>query len=94
MHVMGDDASTRDRLAVERTVLANERTLLAYVRTALAFVISGASAIHFLDSSPARVVGWVGLVAGVVTGVIGTARFVRTRRQLAAPADPDAPGRR
>jgi putative membrane protein len=85
MLAMADDGSARDRLAVERTVLANERTLLAYVRTALAFAISGASAIHFLDSGPARVAGWIGLVAAAVTGVTGAARFVRTRRRLSAP---------
>lgn len=79
---MTEDSSTRDRLAVERTVLANERTLLAYVRTALAFAISGASAIHFLDSGVADVVGWIGVAAGVVTGVIGAWRFTRTRRSL------------
>jgi putative membrane protein len=81
---MAEDSSTRDRLAIERTVLANERTFLAYVRTALAFVIAGASAIHFLDSSFVDMLGWLGLAAGVITASIGAWRFVRTRRQLVA----------
>jgi putative membrane protein len=86
---MADDSSTRDRLAVERTVLANERTLLAYIRTALAFMIAGASAIHFLDSTVVDVLGWLGIAAGVVTGAAGAWRFVRTRRQLAGSGPPD-----
>ena len=81
---MADDSSTRDRLAVERTVLANERTLLAYIRTALAFALAGASTIHFLDSTATDVAGWIGVAAAVVTGVIGVWRFLRTRRILAA----------
>src|SRR5262249_55696750 len=85
---MPEDSSTRDRLANERTVLANERTLLAYVRTALAFAIAGASAIHFLASPVVDVIGWLCIVGAVVTAVIGTRRFLRTRRQLAA--DPSA----
>jgi putative membrane protein len=86
---MADDSSTRDRLAVERTVLANERTLLAYVRTALAFAIAGASAIHFLDSPVVDVLGWISVAAGVVTAAIGAWRFVRTRRQLAGSSSAD-----
>jgi len=86
--VTAEDASTRDRLATERTVLANERTLLAYIRTALAFAIAGASAIHFLGSTAVRVIGWFGVVAGVITGAIGTWRFARTRRLLLAPPQP------
>ena len=81
---MPEDTTLRDQLAVERTVLANERTLLAYIRTALAFVIAGASAIHFLDSAAVDVIGWLGLVAGVVTAAVGTWRFVRVRHLLAA----------
>jgi len=90
MQSMAEDSTLRDRLAVERTVLANERTLLAYVRTALAFVIAGVSAIEFLDVTALDVLGWIFVVAGAVTLVIGALRFARTRRQLAAhtPAEP------
>ena len=84
MQSMAEDSTLRDRLAVERTVLANERTLLAYVRTALAFVIAGVSAIEFLDVTALDLLGWIFVVAGAVTLVIGALRFTRTRRQLAA----------
>ncbi len=77
-----EDTGTRDRLALQRTILANERTLLAYVRTAIALVAAGGSSIHFLGGFAADALGWVLVVAGVVTQAIGLWRFRHLRALL------------
>jgi putative membrane protein len=54
-----------------RFTLANERTYLAYLRTSLACYAGGLSAVQFLDLGPdrwpARIIGVVLVVAGLVT---------------------------
>ena len=79
---MAEDSSTRDRLALTRTVLANERTFLAYVRTALGFGVAGASVVHFLHGAPLHVAGWIPIILGIVTLVVGWIRYVTFRREL------------
>src|SRR3989442_8345650 len=54
-----------------RFTLANERTYLAYLRTSLACYAGGLAAVKFLvlgpDRWPARVIGIVLVIAGIVT---------------------------
>ncbi len=54
-----------------RFTLANERTYLAYLRTSLACYAGGLSAVQFLDLGPdrwpARIIGIVLVLAGIVT---------------------------
>ena len=54
-----------------RFTLANERTYLAYLRTSLACYAGGLSAVQFLDLGPdrlpAKVIGIVLVLAGIVT---------------------------
>jgi len=73
-----------DYLAIDRTILSNERTLLAYGRTALAMVIIGGSALKFFDPGILTVVGWLFLVGGVITILIGWRRYRHTDRLLHA----------
>ncbi len=64
-------------------MLANERTLLSYIRTALTLVAVGASVALLIDAPrPMRITGWILLVIGLATLVIGAWRFVRVARRL------------
>ena len=82
-----NEGTDRDRLAEERTHLANERTLLAYVRTALALVGGGAVLLQLFPSHPSMlVIGWLLVVSGVATCIIGTCRFLVVRRKINAVA--------
>ena len=68
-----------------RFLLANERTLLAWVRTALALVATGVGVYQF----GTKVAGNTGiaillLLAGVASGVTGTARFLAADRAIRA----------
>lgn len=76
------ELTLRDELALDRTLLANERTLLAYLRTAMALLIAGATMIHFANEGWFLAVGVVCLFAGIVCGVIGTLRFLKTQRSI------------
>ncbi len=78
----GVSPSSRDWLAVDRTILANERTLLAYVRTALAFVAAGLSFVHFFDSDATAVLGWILVPVGAITLLIGVRHYLRIRAQI------------
>jgi putative membrane protein len=69
-----------DRLATDRTILANERTFLAYVRTALSLIVAGVFSIKFFDSVVLEVIGWMFIVAGAATCVIGVRRYRRTNQ--------------
>ena len=69
----------RDELALDRTVLANERTLLAYVRSAIALLIAGVSIMHFAQEQWFWIIGVICLPIGIVTGLIGTLRFVHMK---------------
>jgi putative membrane protein len=69
-------------LALQRTTLAAERTILAYVRTALAFLIAGASLIQFFDAVSYHVVGWLLLLLGIITVLVGIHRSLRMYRNL------------
>jgi len=71
----GENLSSRDKLAIARTVLANERTFLAYLRTALAFFIAGASLIKFFHKLIYGIFGWFFLLVGIVCVIIGFKQF-------------------
>lgn len=74
----------RDELAVDRTRLANERTLLAYLRAGVALMIAGVSIIHFSQHGWFRVIGFVCIPSGVLTGIVGVVRFRKMNRTIAA----------
>lgn len=80
--VSKDKLILRDQLALDRTVLANERTFLAYVRTALALFATGGFAIRFFDSVLLEAVGWIFIVLGVITVVIGHLRYRKVKRLI------------
>jgi putative membrane protein len=73
----------RDHLALDRTRLANERTLLSYLRTALMLLVAGATAIKLVDiSTSILITGWIFLVLGITTGIIGVWRFLTMRQAI------------
>ena len=75
----------RDHLALDRTALANERTFLAYVRTALTLIIAGITFVHFFETTPIKIVGWLFLPLGGLTLVTGWRRhrhMAKRMRQL------------
>src|SRR5437763_11673256 len=75
-----------------RDHLANERTLLAWIRTsitigALGFVVAKAdevsgSRFHPVTARTGAVIGVALVVAGTVTGVLATLRFLQTRSDI------------
>jgi putative membrane protein len=73
----------RDRLALDRTRLANERTLLSYLRTALMLIVTGATAIKFVDiNTGVLVTGWLFVIAGAAIGLVGVRRFLAMRASI------------
>lgn len=72
----------RDQLAIDRTVLSNERTFLAYIRTALALFATGGFVIRFFDSSLLEVLGWVFIILGIITVIIGKFRYRKMKRLI------------
>lgn len=84
-----EDASLRDRLALERTRLANERTLLAYIRTALALLAGGAALLQFFPSYGFLIVlAWLFVACGGATILVGVRRFVQVKSRLHAGSTP------
>lgn len=71
----GNDLILRDELAIDRTLLANERTLMAYLRSGVALLIAGVSIIHFSQEGWFWAVGIACLPTGVITGIVGVARY-------------------
>ena len=71
----GGDLILRDELAIDRTLLANERTLMAYLRSGVALLIAGVSIFHFSDAGWFWAVGIACIPLGVLTGVVGVARY-------------------
>lgn len=74
----------RDELAIDRTLLANERTLLAYLRSSVALLIAGVTIIHFSEEGWFLAVGIGCLPTGILCGVIGISRFLKTNRIMHA----------
>jgi putative membrane protein len=72
-----DELILRDVLAIDRTLLANERTLLAYLRSGVALVIAGISIINFAEQAWFLAVGIACIPIGILTGLLGTLRFLR-----------------
>ncbi|UUV20114.1 DUF202 domain-containing protein (plasmid) [Fusobacteria bacterium ZRK30] len=69
----------RDCLATDRTILANERTYLAYLRTVVSFLAAGIGLIKYVDDGLfIQSLGWLFLLASMITLVIGTKKFIRT----------------
>jgi len=77
------DLILRDELAIDRTLLANERTLLAYLRSGVALLIAGVTIIHFSQAGWFWAVGIACLPAGIITGVIGMARYRKMNSAIA-----------
>jgi len=78
-----DNLILRDELAIDRTLLANERTLLSYLRSAVALFIAGVSIIHFSTEGWFRVLGLACVPIGIITGIIGVARYRRMNQSIA-----------
>ena len=76
------DMILRDELAIDRTILANERTLLAYLRAGAALVIAGVSIMHFSQEGWFFAIGVVCIPSGIVTAVLGAARYRRMNRSV------------
>jgi putative membrane protein len=78
------NAVVHDRLAFDLTTLANERTLLAYVRTALALAAAGSALLaEFLGGGRTAIaIGWILIVLGASTMVVGIVRYLQVRRAL------------
>ena len=76
------DLILRDELAIDRTLLANERTLLAYLRSGVALLIAGVSIIHFSQEGWFWIVGIACLPTGMITGIVGMARYRRMNRAI------------
>jgi len=79
----GNDLILRDELAIDRTLLANERTLMAYLRSGVALLIAGVSIIHFSQEGWFWAVGIACLPTGIITGVIGAARYRIMNKKIA-----------
>ncbi|MBU0714461.1 MAG: DUF202 domain-containing protein [Verrucomicrobia bacterium] len=79
----GNDLILRDELAIDRTLLANERTLMAYLRSGVALLIAGVSIIHFSQEGWFWVVGIACIPTGMITGVIGVARYRIMNKKIA-----------
>ena len=75
--------TSRDLLALVRTILANERTLLAYARTALGFFMGGIALIKLLAHPLLVTLGWLLIVFSIVLGGVGVGRFYYSRRHFA-----------
>lgn len=81
---MSEEATLRDRLAIQRTTLAAERTLLAYVRTAIMLTSTGAVVLRFYNHSLVGCSGG-GMLVAAGLGLLGFGglRFRQDRRKLA-----------
>lgn len=77
-----DNLILRDELAIDRTLLANERTLMAYLRSGVALLIAGVSIMHFSSEGWFWIVGLVCIPTGMITGVIGMARYRRMNKKI------------
>jgi len=78
----GADLILRDELAIDRTLLANERTLMAYLRSGVALLIAVVSIIHFSQEGWFWAVGIACIPTGIVTGIVGVARYRRMNRAI------------
>lgn len=78
----------RDELAIDRTLLANERTLMAYLRSGVALLIAGVTIIHFAKEGWFWAVGLACLPIGIVTGIVGVARYRKMHRSISAVRKP------
>ena len=71
----GENLILRDELAIDRTLLANERTLLSYLRSAVALLIAGITIVNFSAEGWFRAMGIACIPTGIITAVIGVARY-------------------
>ena len=92
---MPDDASKPPDDACLREHLANERTLLSWVRTGVGLISIGlvvertgaltdVASARVASTSASELFGLALALLGVLTLVIGTAQFLRTRRRISA----------
>ena len=72
-----EDFLLRDNLATDRTILAVDRTLLAYVRTALTLFVAGVSFLKFFNTVLLQTFGWLFIVSGIVTIILGLQRSIK-----------------
>ena len=77
-----NDLPLEDKLAIDRTFLVNEETLLAYLRTGAALLIAGVLFLLFLHQSWLSAVGIACIGTGIITGIIGAARYRWLNRSI------------
>lgn len=78
-----NDLILRDWLAIDRTILANKRTFLAYIRTSLALLISGATAIHFIESHWVNIFGIILIILAIIFLVVGILEYRKYQEDIA-----------
>ncbi|MBI4801057.1 MAG: DUF202 domain-containing protein [Elusimicrobia bacterium] len=83
----GGELILRDELAIDRTLLANERTLLAYLRCGVTLLLAGVSIVHFSHEGWFRAAGFACIPTGIVTGIIGMARYRRMNKAISIVRD-------
>ncbi len=75
--------TSRESLALSRTVMANERTLLSYLRTGIAFAISGAGVLRFIqDGIYVLVAGWLLILLGICFSCFGVYHYHKLKNAL------------
>ena len=89
-----DDSGGRDDDTVIREHLANERTLLSWVRTGVGLISIGlvvergalvdAAPVKVASTSASELFGLALALLGVLTLVIGTVQFLRTRQRISS----------
>jgi len=78
----GTDLPLADELSVYHTLLANEETLLAYLGTGAALLIAGVLFLLLLHQGWFCAVGIACTATGIITGIIGVARYRRMNRSI------------
>lgn len=94
MNEVRDDSGGRDDDTVIREHLANERTLLSWVRTGVGLISIGLvvertgalvdAAVKVASTSASELFGLALALLGVLTLVIGTVQFLRTRQRISS----------
>jgi len=90
----GNDLILRDELAIDRTLLANERTLMAYLRSGVALLIAGVSIMHFSYEGWFWMVGLVCIPTGIITALLGVARYRIMNTKITSLRKPSQTGKR
>jgi putative membrane protein len=78
----GRGLTRQEKFEVDLTLAANEETLLLYLRTGVALLIAGALIMIFSPEGWFGTVGIVCIPAGIITVIVGVARYRRMNRSI------------